>query len=287
MKKSLKESIGYLEDWSETRFEEIEKAINEYVDSSIAEIERYRTQSMRKLEVFKSGSEREMGTLVERLQKMEGILEKTITPREKWMEYEVRKVENIRAKHQPEKSDEEVSPRDWGEPDTKLRQALTYTIFDTILMCITSGQAPDFTLISQSVLFGCVYNNVSRGYSSYLFKDVPPSGVSAITQGRSILKELREKEEDYLDTPENWERYAPLIQQWWMNVALPLVFGEMDPDWVDADLLNQTEMEEWAESDMNKMQITPAIYDLIETSRSRSQEVSARYNFKLYAEAAH
>jgi len=286
MKKSLKDSIEHLEDWSEARFAEIEKAINEYVDGSINEIERYRTQSMKKLNTFKSGSEREMEILIDRIQKMEGILEKTIAPREKWTGYEVRKVENVRAKTKPGGAIEEAPTGGWGEPDTRLRQALTYTVFDTILLCITNGQSPDFTLISQSVLFGCVYNNVSRGYNSYLFKDVPPSGVSAIVQGKSILEDLREQEEDYLDTPENWEKYAPLIQQWWMNVALPLIFGEMDPDWAEADLPNCAEMKEWGESDINKMQITPAIYDLIETARSRSKEISTRYSFKLYMEAA-
>jgi hypothetical protein len=155
-------------------------------------------------------------------------------------------------------------------------------VFDTILFCITSGEASDFALISQAVLFECVYNNISRGYSSYLFKDVPHSGVAAIYQGKSILKELREEEPDYLDSEKNWDKYAPVIQKWWVNVALPIVFGEMDPDWSKSHIPTRDQMLKWADSDLNKLSTFPAVYDLMELSKTRSSEIAARYSFKPY-----
>ena len=117
------------------------------------------------------------------------------------------------------------------EVDVKLLQSLSYTVFDTILFSITKGSAPDFTLISQSALFETVYLNVSRGYDSYLFQEVPVSAKAVIIQGRSILDELRETEERFLDEPDLWNVYAPQIQKWWVDTALPLIFGERDPDW--------------------------------------------------------
>jgi len=231
------------------------------------------------LETFKAGSDLEMDRLIHRLRQMEKNLEKVVAPREKWFGHEIAKVERALPKQA------EADPRYFDEPDTKLLQSLSYTIFDTILFCITNGQSPDFTLISQSVLFSCVYNNISRGYSSYLFRDVPPSGIAAIKQGRKMLEAIREEEVGYLDTEENWEKYAPIIQRWWINVALPLVFGEMDSDWAAADFPNYREMKDWSGSDLEKLATFPSIYDLMEMSKTRSAEISARYSFKQYMDA--
>lgn len=285
MKKSLEDSIQHLEDWSSARFQEIEDAVNSYVDDSIKQIEEYRERSLNRLNSFKEGSDRNMTDLLSRLQKMEGILEKVVTPREKWLGYEVKKVERVREKVQgPPPVVLQGGPS--GEVPTKVLQSLSYTVFDTILLCITNGQSPDFSLISQSVLFACVYPNISRGYSSYLFNDVPPSGVAAIHQGKGILKELREKEAEYLDTEENWEKYAPEIQKWWVNVALPLIFLDVDPDWATTPLPTREDMIAWSESDLSKLSTFPTIYDLTEQAKAHSSEVATLYSFKSYMDVA-
>lgn len=285
MKKSLNDAMQNLEDWSSSRFQEIEDAINDYVDGSIKEIENYRGQSLKRLENFKSGAERDIAHLINRMEKMQGAVEKVVAPREKWVEWEVGKVSRA-AQKAPASFPAHRVPPEVEEPSTKVLQALSYTVFDTILFCITNGQSPDFALISQSVLFGCVYPNISRGYSSYLFRDVPPSGMAAIHQGKGILKELREIEPEYLDTPENWEKYAPQIQKWWINVALPLVFMDVDQDWATADLPSREDMMAWSDSDLTKLSTFPSIYDLTELAKEKSSEIAARYSFKPYMEIA-
>ena len=166
------------------------------------------------------------------------------------------------------------------EHDTKLIQAFSYTVFDTILFSITQGSAPDFTLISQSALFETVYANISRGYKSYLFNEVPHSAKAVILQGRNILEELREIEDKFLDEPELWDVYAPQIQSWWINSALPLIFGERDPEWDDAVLPTYDEMQRWKGSEYSQRQFFPAITDLIELAKENALTIADTFNFK-------
>ncbi|MFZ9244481.1 MAG: hypothetical protein ACO22S_05190, partial [Burkholderiaceae bacterium] len=157
---------------------------------------------------------------------------------------------------------------------------MSYTVFDTILFCITQGSSPDFTLISQSALFELVYENISRGYSSYLFEEVPLSSLAVIHQGRGILEQFREQEDRFLDEPDLWEVYAPQIQGWWRNTALPLVFGERDPDWDKATFPTHDEMMRWKEGEFSRMNYFPAVWDLVELAKERAVEVSDNFNFK-------
>lgn len=167
------------------------------------------------------------------------------------------------------------------EVDIRLLQAFSYTVFDTILFAITRGNAPDFTLISQSALFDAVYTNISRGYDSYLFKEVPPSAVAAIYQGRSILEELRQKEDRFLDEHDLWDVYAPEIQQWWLNVALPLIFCDRDEEWDKLSLPTYEEMQLWNDGELSQRQHFPAVADLVELAKSKAVEVSDNFNFKI------
>jgi len=166
------------------------------------------------------------------------------------------------------------------EVDIKLLQSLSYTVFDTILFSITKGSAPDFTLISQSALFETVYLNVSRGYDSYLFQEVPVSAKAVIIQGRSILDELRETEERFLDEPDLWNVYAPQIQKWWVDTALPLIFGERDPDWDKVVFPTYDEMQRWKESEFSRRQFFPAVTDLIELAKDNAAKVADTFDFK-------
>jgi hypothetical protein len=165
--------------------------------------------------------------------------------------------------------------------DVRLLQAFSYTVFDTILFSITQGSAPDFLLISQSALFETVYVNISRGFESYLFSDVPPSAVAVIQQGRGILEDLREREDSFLDEPHLWEVYAPEIQKWWVNTALPVIFGERDPDWDTAVFPTHDEMKTWVEGEFSQRKHFPAVADLVELAKERAVDVSDTFNFKI------
>lgn len=167
-----------------------------------------------------------------------------------------------------------------AEVNTKLLQAFSYTVFDTILFSITRGSAPDFTLISQSALFETVYLNISRGYDSYLFQEVPFSAKAAIIQGRVILDDLRETEERFLDEPDLWEVYAPQIQKWWTDTALPLIFGERDPDWDTVTPPTYDEMQRWKEGEFSRRQFFPAVTDLIELAKDNAAVVADTFDFK-------
>jgi len=163
--------------------------------------------------------------------------------------------------------------------DKQLLQAFNYTIFDTILFSITKGQAPDFTLISQSVLFETAYLGILRGFDSYILQEVPQGAVAAILQGRAILEELRDKEERFLDDPELWDVYAPQIQAWWLNSALSLIYGDRDEDWDNITFRSHEEMQRWSANEYSRMQYFPAIYDLVELAKVKAMDVSKHFNF--------
>ena len=163
--------------------------------------------------------------------------------------------------------------------DNQLLQAFNYTIFDTILFSITKGQAPVFTLISQSVLFETTYLGILRGFDSYILREVPQGAVAAIMQGRAILDELRDKEERFLDDPELWDVYAPQIQAWWTNSALPLIYGDRDEDWDNITFPSHEEMNRWSANEYSRMKYFPAIYDLVELAKVKAMEVSKHFNF--------
>lgn len=176
--------------------------------------------------------------------------------------------------------DEGVEVEIVKEIDDQLLQAFSYTIFDTILFSITNGTAPDFTLLSQSALFDTVYINIARGYKSYLFSDIPASAPGIIIAGRNLLEALRDQEESFLDSSDLWDTYAPIVQQWWINTALPVLFGERDPDWDDVACPTFEDMQKWSEGEFSRQQHFPAITDLLQLTKDKAVTVADTFDFK-------
>lgn len=272
------------------------------VAKSLSKIEELITLRDQKMQEFEDSIEEEIATIK---QKMLGKLKRIndeldnyfkwcgdvpIRKTENVIEYCENKNQKIEAELQrirrflsidEQSSTEEVSIEPvTKQHDHKLLQAFSYTVFDTILFSITQGAAPDFTFISQSALFETVYLNVSRGYDSYLFQEVPVSAKAVIVQGRSILNEFREAEERFLDEPDLWNVYAPQIQKWWVGTALPLVFGERDPDWDKVVFPTYDEMQRWKESEFSRRQFFPAVTDLIELAKDNAAKVADTFDFK-------
>jgi hypothetical protein len=161
-----------------------------------------------------------------------------------------------------------------------ISKAKTIAIFDAVLSSITSwsihgDQASDIEAASQSIIFPSVYERVmSGGDPAYLLEDVPDSADLVVQRGREYVRWIRSECEGHITTPENWERYAPQIQQWWVNDGLPLLYGEADPDWEHDSPYSLEEIEVWRKNPADRMMIFPQIQDAMDMLQKQRQDVN-------------
>jgi hypothetical protein len=161
-----------------------------------------------------------------------------------------------------------------------LDKAKTIAIFDAVLSSITSwslsgDQASDIEAASQSILFPSVYERVMGGGDpAYLLDDVPDSAELVVQRGREYVRWIRSECEGHITTPENWEQYAPQIQQWWVNDGLPLLYGEADPDWEHDSPYSLEEIEVWRKNPADRMMAFPQIQDAMDILQKQRQEVN-------------
>jgi len=149
---------------------------------------------------------------------------------------------------------------------SEVKKASTICILDTILFAIenwtTDGQtAPDVTLASQSVLFSIVYNKVMSGDSDYYLDKFPVVSMEVIRRGREFVKYIREDSPVALTTEDVWDKYAPQLQEWWINDALPLIFGARDDGWIDEKIYSYDEMIKWRDMPQSRLLDFPKVSD--------------------------
>ena len=162
--------------------------------------------------------------------------------------------------------------------ELNLQKAMSYRVIDRVLFSITEGLAPDFTLMSQSLIFRTVYLEIYRNNETYLLQGIPSDVVNVVRMGREFLSELREQEGGYLDGPDTWEVYAPKVQDWWVETALPTIYGGGCEEWIDAIPATREEMKEWGKSEISRMENFPEMYDLISLANKMTYEVSNQLN---------
>lgn len=150
-----------------------------------------------------------------------------------------------------------------------LEKAKTLAIFDSILFGIENwsadGQtAPDITMVSQSVLFPTVYERVMKGNEDYFVEKVPVAALEVVRRGREFVKHIREVSVAPLSDPDAWSAHAELVQQWWIQDALPLIYGARDPDWKEDKQFQHVEIMEWREQPASRALDFPLIFDGME-----------------------
>lgn len=165
----------------------------------------------------------------------------------------------------------------------QIRKAKTLAIFDSLLFNIsnwsTGGDtAPDVELASQAILFPSVYERVMMGdEDAYLLDEVPDSALEIIKRGREYVRYLRQLCPVSLVDPGAWERHAEMVQKWWVNDALPLIYGARDDSW-DADSpYSLAEMIAWRDFPANRALGFPLVFDgmeLVERHRDAIREES-------------
>lgn len=168
-----------------------------------------------------------------------------------------------------------------ARPDVDLMavaRGRTFAIFDAILFNISNWSvagdtAPDFELVSQSILFPVVYEQVMNGPEGYLLDTVPSSALEIVRRGREWVRHLRQTCERSLVDPDIWNMYQPKIVEWWLNDALPLIYEYRHPDWDDFEAFSQQEMIAWRDFPANRALSFPLIFDGMETVNRYREEI--------------
>lgn len=159
-----------------------------------------------------------------------------------------------------------------------IAQATTLSIYDSIIFAIcnwsTDGQtAPDIELACQSILFPCIYQNVMEGLEDYYFDQIPSSALLVVQRGREYVQHLRSIEDHFITDDMRWQQYAPLIQEWWINDGLPILYGARDDDWEKVIPKTLDEMIVWRDQPASRALEFPLIWDGMELVKTHSESI--------------
>lgn len=148
-------------------------------------------------------------------------------------------------------------------------KAATLAIYDSIIFAIsnwsTEGDiAPDFELACQATLFPTIYERVMKGEDDYYIEEVPSSALEVVKRGREYVKMLRETCNASLVDTDVWKNYAPMVHEWWINDALPLLYGARAEDWDKDTPLSLLEVQSWKQQPASRALHFPLIFDGME-----------------------
>ena len=169
----------------------------------------------------------------------------------------------------------------------EVEKASTLAILDSIIFAIsnwsTEGDtAPDFELACQSVLFPTIYERVMKGEDDYYIEEVPVSALEVVKRGREYVKMLRDTAHASLVDPNVWESYAPMVQEWWVNDALPLLYGARSEEWDEDVAFSLFQVQEWKSQPASRALNFPLLFDgmeLVEKHRDQIRETTGLPEF--------
>ena len=153
--------------------------------------------------------------------------------------------------------------------ESLVKRASSICIFDSLLFAIenwsTDGQvASDVSLSSQSILFPLVYEPIMRGDEDYFIESFPTVSLEIVRRGREFVKWLRQESPTSLSDRDTWDVYADTVREWWVNDALPLIYGARSDDWVIESALDYDQMVKWRDLPASRALEFPLIFDGME-----------------------
>jgi hypothetical protein len=156
-----------------------------------------------------------------------------------------------------------------SEENVAIAKARTIAIFDAILfnICnwsVTGDTAPDFELASQAILFPAVYERVMDGKpEAYLLDNVPQCAMDVINEGREWVRLLREVSKLSLTNQSTWDEHINSLSRWWLDEALPSLYGSRDPNWEHDEPFAYQEMVTWRDCPAARPMAFPKIFDAV------------------------
>lgn len=175
--------------------------------------------------------------------------------------------------------------------DLELSKAKTIAIFESILFNISNWStvgdtAPDFELASQSVLFPIVYERVMKGDKDYFLDEIPSIYLEIVRRGREYVKHFRDTCPLSLLDSQTWESQIAKVKEWWATDALPLLYGEWDPQWEEDVPFSREEMISWRDYPANRTLSYPLVFDAVECLEKHRDAVRKEINLQQFNKAA-
>lgn len=159
-----------------------------------------------------------------------------------------------------------------------INRACSLAIFDSLLFAMEEWSfddtpASDFRSVSQSILFRVVYEPIMSGNRDYYLKNVPVAGFELVRRGREYISSIRKSHVAAMTDPDVWKEVAPLVQEWWLNDALPLIYGARDEDWENIEPYTLEQMLEWRDQPASRALNFPLIWDGMELISKYGDEI--------------
>lgn len=159
-----------------------------------------------------------------------------------------------------------------------IKKACSLAVFDSILFgmeewATNDAPASDFRLISQSLIFKIVYEPIMRGESDYYIEEVPVAALEIVRRGREYISSIRQQYTAAMTDPDVWNDTLPMIHQWWLNDALPLLYGARDDAWEDVEPYTLQEMLAWRDQPASRALDFPLMWDGMELIAKYGDEI--------------
>ena len=150
--------------------------------------------------------------------------------------------------------------------DYKIKQACSLAVIDSILFAMEAwasddSPASDFRLVSQALLFKVVYEPIMRGNEDYYIDKVPVAALEIVKRGREYIRSIRHQFETAMTDSSVWDDIVGLVHAWWLNDALPLLYGARDDTWEDFVPYSLYEMLAWRDQPAARALDFPLVWD--------------------------
>ena len=269
-----------VDDRAESLISEVSKRVEAESRSLHSTINALEQKLKEKTDKHANALDSQCGRVDELSLKLDKLIEQFATQNRKLLE------ENDKLKASRQLTNSGASPAASAEARVDPR-ASTLAIFDSIVFAMSNWSnegdtAPDFELACQSVLFPTIYERVMKNEDDYYIEEVPVSALEVVKRGREYIKMLRDTAQASLVDPNVWESYAPMVQEWWVNDALPLLYGARSDEW-DADTpFSLLEVQTWKSQPASRALHFPLLFDgmeLVEKHRDQIRETTGLPEF--------
>jgi hypothetical protein len=173
---------------------------------------------------------------------------------------------------------------------TDVKKASTICVFDSLIFAIenwsSDGQvASDVSLCSQSILFPLVYEPVMDGDSDYFIESFPVVSLEIVRRGREFVKWLRETSHSSLADRDTWDAYADVVREWWVNDALPLLYGARSDNWLISSAYDFDKMAKWRDLPASRILEFPLVHDGMELMSKQMDNIREPLGLQRFMQA--